>query len=135
MEIKSRTSGLAVLALMKNEKGQILGVSRKFDRNDFGLPGGKVDEGETAEEAMVREVKEETGLDVIEYEPLYFREALKYGTMVLVFNVTKFTGEINETEEGAVEWVEWDDVNKGTYGKFNKDLEDFINRRNLQEHI
>lgn len=45
--------------LVVNTSGQALLIYR---RNSWDLPKGKVDEGETMEEAAVREVKEETGL-------------------------------------------------------------------------
>lgn len=45
--------------------GKILLIHRiKLDRDYFVLPGGTVEEGETDEEAVVREAKEETGFDV-----------------------------------------------------------------------
>ena len=68
----TRKAKLAATALIyKNVilDGKVLGVSRKTDPNDFGLPGGKVDEGETLYDAMVREVKEETGLTVLKAKP------------------------------------------------------------------
>lgn len=43
---------------------EIVLVSRKYDKNNFGFVGGKVDEGETTYEAMVRETYEETGISV-----------------------------------------------------------------------
>ena len=43
--------------------GQVLTV-RKAGSKRFMLPGGKIDPGETAREAAVREVREEVGLDV-----------------------------------------------------------------------
>lgn len=41
---------------------RLLGISRKTDHEDFGLPGGKVDAGETPEMAIRRETDEEVGL-------------------------------------------------------------------------
>ena len=52
----------ACVILTKEDK--ILGVTRKYNHSDWGLPGGKLDPGETALEAIIRESKEETGLDI-----------------------------------------------------------------------
>lgn len=44
-------------------KGKVLVIS-SASRNSIGLPKGTIDDGETPEQAAVREVKEETGYDV-----------------------------------------------------------------------
>ena len=41
-----------------------LSVSLKNDHTDFNLPGGKVEHNETYIQTGIREVKEETGIDV-----------------------------------------------------------------------
>ena len=54
----------AVIALIENEKGECLFTTRKFDpaKGKLDLPGGFIDLGETAEQAVVREIKEELNL-------------------------------------------------------------------------
>jgi len=56
----------AVVALIENNKKEILFTLRKFDpaKGKLDLPGGFIDLGETAERAVVREVKEELNIDV-----------------------------------------------------------------------
>lgn len=55
--------GAAVIIV--NEKGEILLQSRA-DRDKWGLPGGCQELGERFEDTAIREVKEETNLDVLE---------------------------------------------------------------------
>jgi len=55
-------------ACITNEDGEILLQKRSGKDDIWGLPGGAVEIGESIEEAAIREIKEETGLDItIEY--------------------------------------------------------------------
>ncbi|PSR34170.1 MAG: NUDIX hydrolase [Sulfobacillus benefaciens] len=53
----------AVAAIIRNQGGNIL-VLRRSDTQEWSLPAGAVDPGETPSEAIAREVLEETGLFV-----------------------------------------------------------------------
>jgi mutator protein MutT len=63
----------ATVALIRNERGELLVCRRAKDpaRGTLDLSGGFVDCHETAEEGVAREVREETGLEVIATEYLF----------------------------------------------------------------
>lgn len=58
-----------VRAIIPNRRGEIL-FQLRTDLGCWGLPGGSVEIGESALEAIIREVAEETSLEVIEAEPM-----------------------------------------------------------------
>ena len=62
-----RDYGLTMRGIIKNDDGKILILKRhpksRTDPNTWELPGGKVEEGEFFDDALVREIKEETNLD------------------------------------------------------------------------
>ena len=66
----------SVYALIEFE-GKILSVINK-NSQQLGLPGGGIELGERIEDALVREVKEETGLDVRVNGFFHFREQFFY---------------------------------------------------------
>ncbi len=59
-------SAAAVALLILNDKGELLLTKRAFDpeKGKFDLPGGFVNTGERAEDAVKRELKEELNIDV-----------------------------------------------------------------------
>lgn len=63
----------AVVAIILNEKDELLAARRAFEpaKGTLDLIGGFADMGETAEQAMCREIKEETGMDIKESELKY----------------------------------------------------------------
>lgn len=74
----------------------------------YDIPGGKIEDGELPEQTAIREMKEETGIDV---------KDLKYkGNMIIeypnrifdfdVFVATESEGEPQEFEENTSEWIE-----------------------------
>jgi 8-oxo-dGTP pyrophosphatase MutT (NUDIX family) len=60
-----RAHGLlpAAFATVRNPAGQVLMV-RRIDDGNRELPGGRVEVGETVAEAVIREVAEESGVDI-----------------------------------------------------------------------
>jgi len=86
----------AVAAIIRNDKNEVLFTIRKHDpaAGLLDLPGGFVDLGETAEEALKREVFEELNLtiDTIEFAGTFTNKyvfgEIEYQTLDLVFTCT-----------------------------------------------
>lgn len=70
--------------------------------------GGKLEEGESPEDCVRREVLEETGLTLTDYR---YRALVTFvsdsceGEFMHLFTATGFEGEIRECDEGVLEWI------------------------------
>ncbi len=64
--------------IVVSEQGNILLVRTRKWANKFGLPGGKIDYGETMEAAFRREIAEETGLQLTEVDWLTAQDAINH---------------------------------------------------------
>lgn len=67
---------ICIGVLILNPKGKILLVQSHKWRNKYSLPGGHIELGEKIEEAIRREVKEETGLNIYNIQFLHFQEMI-----------------------------------------------------------
>lgn len=75
--------------------------------------GGHVENGETPEECLLREVKEETGLRLTSYRLhglVTFLSDVCEPELMCVFTADAFDGELIECDEGELAWVEKSDV-------------------------
>lgn len=67
-----------VVALVRNDRGDYLICRMPKDRGVFpeqwGLPGGGIEEGERMETALRRELREELGVEVSDIKPLFFKD-------------------------------------------------------------
>jgi len=110
-----------VMVVIKD--GLILAVSRRNDATKFGLPGGKVEPGETPEVAAIRETFEETGIVVRSCRKVYLREepaSSPDGEAFYshAFYATSWEGEPVESEEGTVKWTLAQDLISKDTGAF-----------------
>lgn len=119
-DIKARThsrrpEGMAVYALCKEDPGHLVMLRQfRYPLNDYmyELPAGLLEEGESAAEAAVREMKEETGLKLEVYEggaeyfrnPFYLAQGLsdESGSMVFGYASGEIGTEGQEDSEDIV---------------------------------
>ncbi|MDR3062699.1 MAG: NUDIX domain-containing protein [Methanobrevibacter sp.] len=110
--------GLTVRGFLKNEDEMLL-VKRssksKTDPNMWELPGGKVDLGESFDNALIREFKEETNLNIKIGDFLHgFQHDLYHKrTVVLVFDLMALNNDIKISHEhDDFKWVKLDNLNE-----------------------
>lgn len=116
----------ATVAFIINEKDEMLVVRRKNEpaKGTLDLPGGFVDMEETGEEGIVREVKEETGLEAnaVDYlfsiPNIYRYSGIDIHTLdmfyrVTVNDLTKVTA-MDDAEESM--WIPIDEIHTELFG-------------------
>ena len=103
---------LTVLCLAEDGDRILLQNRVKEDWQGYTLPGGHVEPGESFVDAVVREMKEETGLTVVRPRLVGIKQfPLRDGRyVVLLFKATEWTGTLCSSEEGAMAWISYADL-------------------------
>jgi mutator protein MutT len=123
--------------------GQILLEKRKNEpgKGKWSIPGGLVDLGETARQTVIREVKEETGLEVdkprlIDVVDNVVRDSdgkIKYHFVIIDYFVKLIGGVLQAADDAEeLKWVLLDDAEKFD---LTKTFREFLrrNRENLKK--
>jgi len=99
----------AVVGILKNTKGEILIAERRLDQFMAGyweLPGGKIEIGESNKESLVRELKEELGVEVQQSHLMHtmchhYKEKVVY---LWIYTIDDFDGEAKGVEGQNITW-------------------------------
>ena len=111
---------LVALVALINEENEVL-ISLRKNRGDYNncweFPGGKVEEDETVDHALVREVKEELSIDISSdcVAPLTFAIAYnkKEQTILMLHICRKWQGSPISLLDQKLQWV--NPINLGDY--------------------
>ncbi len=115
------------VAVITDSQGNILIDRRKQEGLLGGLwefPGGKIEPGETPEECVKREIKEELGIEIavqdklvtIEHAYTHFKVTLN------VFNCKHLSGDPQPLESDEVKWVTLDEIDQYPFPKANSQI-------------
>lgn len=133
------------VVIIKNEKGEILLQKRTFPSETWSFPGGLSELGENTLDTAVREVREETSLEVknLELFGFYSPDGVCKGetgdewcVYIAVYVCRDFSGEvkINDGESAALEWTALSNLPE-RFGKSQKRiLDDYVKAQTLTEH-
>lgn len=120
------------VGVIVDKDGKVLIAKRPLNVHQGGLwefPGGKVDTGETAQQALVRELREELAINVLDSRPLIqIRHHYPDKSVLLdVHKIIQFTGEPCGNEGQPVQWVGSKDLNKFDFPAANRPIIAAIN--------
>ena len=124
------------VALIFDEKQRVLITQRPADTSHGGFwefPGGKLEAGELPDAALIREIKEEVGLDIL--ESCFLDTVIHdYGTKLvnlLVFSVSKYRGKAHCRElQPDLRWVSPEDLADYQFPEANLKIIDLIQEVN-----
>ena len=106
-----------VAAVISDNEGKILIAQRNFMKSQGGLwefPGGKIEQNETREQAIIREIKEEMDID-IQVERYINEKVFNYpdkSINLIALECKKNSGEIKLIEHEDIKWVGKNDLKR-----------------------
>lgn len=104
-KIHDPTHRVGAFAIIRDDQGRVL-ISRRVDNGWFNLPGGGVEPHESATEGLVREVREETGLEVEAGRLIGLYSKPQKHEIVLTFEARVTGGSLQPSDEADQhEWV------------------------------
>ena len=121
MPTKDKTLPLLLVAAcaLIDPDGRVLIAQRPAGKSMAGLwefPGGKLDPGETAEEALIRELREELSIETSQncLAPLTFNSHCydDFNLILMLFVCRKWSGIVTSLESQAFKWVKPQSLNK-----------------------
>jgi len=116
-----------VTAAVIEKDGKILIAKRRAGDRHGGrweFPGGKIDAGETPEECLRRELKEELGIEA-EIGDFICRSSFKYMLVpleLLVYKVRHISGEFRALDHDELKWVEPKDLAAYDFAKADREV-------------
>ena len=100
--------------LYKEDHSFLVKEQKKKDWPGINFPGGHVEANESVEESVIREMKEETGLNVhsLEFVTYYEWNMIKEGVrhLCLLFRSKDFDGTLKSSSEGKVFFIKKDEL-------------------------
>ena len=118
-----------VLAFLYDNNGRVLLAQRPEGKSYGGLwefPGGKIEPNETPETALVRELKEELGIDTHEscLAPLSFssHQYSEFQILLLLYICRKWKGSPSAFSASELRWVFAKDLRGYTMPEANKEF-------------
>jgi len=127
-------------AIIENDKILLI---RRVDNDMWSLPGGTLEFGESLEECLIREVKEETGLNIKinNIENIYSNPniLIEYANgevrqeFTTVYSTTQAGGELKiDNESKDIKWISLDDALKLKMAKSQRvRIENIVNRSKI----
>ncbi len=110
---KTQTAELTVICMVCDGTKILVQDRLTEDWPGVTFPGGHVEPGEAFTDAVRREVKEETGLDILRptlcgVKDYIQEDGSRY--IVMLFRADNFSGELRSSDEGRVFWIERDEL-------------------------
>lgn len=127
---RTEKTELTVLCLLQSEDAYLLQDRVKEDWKGYTLPGGHIETGESVVHAVIREMKEETGLTILNPRLCGVKQfPIEDGRyLVFLFRADQYEGELISSEEGQMQWIRKDELSGvGLVSDFYELLEVMLN--------
>ncbi len=102
-----------VAAFLRKENRVLVGRRPKGSLEDrWEFPGGKIESGESPEQALKRELKEEIGIEARQFQLLWSCSETygQTGIIILFYSVDYWKGEPKPLHHTEIRWIPFDDL-------------------------
>ena len=106
-EYRFETFNVAVCVAIFTPKHDKVMMMRQYGRQKYNFLGGYVNKSENAEEALLREMKEEMGMTPLCYEPLFTQYYAPSNTLMLAYYAEVGSEDLSHRKTDEVDEAQW----------------------------